>query len=1070
MRSLKRSRTSKKINEDNFEKKKIKSKNQDLEEKILKLVINIKKEQNLFHPKLKGKNDITLFFKKSKSKNMLEIKKMLNDSEMINYILTKTKKSENDILILKLFLCLMNFLSSLKGNFNIDKLLNSLSSHLKLEKKNKNTLIFRQGNKGNKFYIILEGEVSVLIPKEMENKVEISFKRYFLHLMLLKILKEDELIKKIITANAKIKYHFDDRDFDIYFERIVDFVDKYMSDIINPKKNNEDEKDKIIREIKENNQNLFIKKNSVVGYNNFYFNQKNKNGIIDFKNSLNEMNNNNILNSKVKTGKNLDLQNTLSSKLSQLKKEEGEKEEAKEEEEEKEKEEKENEDEEKEKEEDEVKKEIKKIDKLYNYSDIDIPFFDLNDIKDILFYYIFLKQKIDSKPKIITVSEYIRNTYIDSPFHVQLKSDKFDKKEEYVLLKYIEIKRKKAGESFGELALQREDNKRTGTIITLTDCHLGVLSRNDYTAYLRDLDAKKRKLDVNFMMSFSIFNKMNLTVFESRFFNFFTKENFFQGKNIIIQDKKVDKVFFIAEGQFEIMTNLSLLKIYSLLNHKIKREVDNEKIKKKFPKDEYNLRLYISQNRDILGLDDCCYGNDTSFITAKCLSDDGQAFTIDKSILNEIRVKLPEIDKKISRIILEREKMMIDRLINIYNRIILSRNNNRKEHFKENNKAQEPFKYINYFFGIKQGDRNSNAKKISTRISNHKRVQSAIFQSQEKKIFRLINDGDFLNNDLFLDDNNSRFSIFKSNIDKSKMSSKIKIIDALRFYNSVKNQNNSPKDKSKFMDSSEKKINLDKSLRLIGEIMDSSIKSNEKILSLKSERSNKNSKEKDLVPNISLNKMKMDEYNRFFNWLENSKDFKKTTLSSEKGNNKIIKLKTMDKINTSKRFFSAFNFNRRKKITKLRPFSNINESRIPIQGELSSISKNVSNYNSEYEKEIKTSKVSNYKFTNFRNNKKKLSRAITPDLAYPIKLKGKLNAEKFLKRMLGTRYKDQFISYEEQKFNKLIESFDIQKEFLNKSKLKFALKREKNKVFIKGNREYKAYDSKLKDINFMLKF
>jgi len=96
-------------------------------------------------------------------------------------------------------------------------------------------------------------------------------------------------------------------------------------------------------------------------------------------------------------------------------------------------------------------------------------------------------------------------------------------------------------------------------------------------------------------------------------------------------------------------------------------------------------------------------------------------------------------------------------------------------------------------------------QKISTRISNHKRVQSAIFQSQEKKIFRLINDGDFLNNDLFLDDNNSHFSIFKSNIDKSKMSSKIKIIDALRFYNSVKNQNNSPKDKSKIMDSSEKK-------------------------------------------------------------------------------------------------------------------------------------------------------------------------------------------------------------------------------------------------------------------------
>ena len=864
MKSFKRSRTSEKINfnEENLEKIKIKPKNQDLDETILKLANNIKKEQNLFHPKLKGKNDITFFFKKNKSKNMLLIKKMLNNSEMINYILAKSKKSENDILILKLFLCSMNFLSSLKGNLNIDKLLNSLSTHLKLEKKNKNTLIFHQGNNGNKFYIILEGEVSVLIPKEDENKIEISFKRYFLHLMLLKMLKEDELVKRIININTKIKYHFDDRDFDIYFERIVEFVNKYMSDMINQKKKIEDERDKIIREIKENNQNLFIKKNSVVANNNFYFNQKNMNGIIDFKNSIIEMNINNILNSKRKTTKNLDLQNNLSSKFSQLKKEE---EEEKEEKKEVTKEEEEKENEEKEKEEEE--EEIQKVEKLYNYTDIDIPFFDSNDIKDILFYYILLKQKIDSKPKTITVSEYIRNTYIDSPFHVQLKSDKFDKKGEYVLLKYIEIKRKKSGESFGELALQKEDNNRTGTIITLTDCHLGVLSRNDYTAYLRDFDAKKRKLDINFMMSFSIFNKMNLTVFENRFFNFFKKETFFQGKNIIIQDQKVDKVFFIAEGQFEIMTNLSLLKIYSLLNHKIKREIDNEKMKKKFPKDEYNLRLYISQHRDILGLDDCCYGNDTSFITAKCLSDDGQAFIIDKSILNEIRVKLPEIDKKISKIILEREKMMIDRLINIYNRIILSRNQNRKEQIKENNKFQEPFKYINYFFGIKQGDRNSNAKKISSQISNHKRVQSAIFQSKEKKIFKLINDGDFLNNDIYFDNNNSRFSFFKNNIDKSKMSSKIKIIDALRFYDNMKNQNNSPKDKSKIMDSSEKKINLDKSLKLIGEIMDSSsIKSNEKIT------------------NVSFNKMKMDEYNKFFNWIENNKDFKKTTLGSEKGN------------------------------------------------------------------------------------------------------------------------------------------------------------------------------------------
>ena len=59
---------------------------------------------------------------------------------------------------------------------------------------------------------------------------------------------------------------------------------------------------------------------------------------------------------------------------------------------------------------------------------------------------------------------------------------------------------------------------------------------------------------------------------------------------------------------------------------------------------------------------------------------------------------------------------MVDRLINIYNRIIQGRNKNKKEKNNENEKKQDSFKYINYFFGINQGDRNSNVKKIITRI------------------------------------------------------------------------------------------------------------------------------------------------------------------------------------------------------------------------------------------------------------------------------------------------------------------------------------------------------------------
>ena len=194
-------------------------------------------------------------------------------------------------------------------------------------------------------------------------------------------------------------------------------------------------------------------------------------------------------------------------------------------------------------------------------------------------------------------------------------------------------------------------------------------------------------------MSFSIFDKMNKIVFENRFFNFFTRENYIQGNNIIVQNQKINKVYFIMEGQFEISTNLSLFKIYSLLHQKTRRKMDNEKKKMKFPKNEFNLRLYISYNKDILGLGDFCYDEEEiSFITAKCTSDKGCVFSIEKSILNEIRSKIPVIDKNINIIRINREKVMIDRLANIYNRIILTINKNQKEKFKENEKAEDTFK------------------------------------------------------------------------------------------------------------------------------------------------------------------------------------------------------------------------------------------------------------------------------------------------------------------------------------------------------------------------------------------
>lgn len=996
MKKFKRSQTSSKLkfNSNEIETKKIKSIDEKFEETIRKIANFLKQNDdnlNLNLPKLKEKKKETPFFKKKDPKIKVDYNNEIFSLDIINYILNKTKKNQDEILIIKVFLSSMNFLSTLKGTFNSDKLLHSLSNYLKIEKKSKDTLIFRYGNKGNKFYILIKGEVSVLILKEI--KAHICFKRYFLHLMLLKMLKEDELVKKTISANAKIQYHFDERDFDIYYEKIVNFVNKYMNNNLKRKKNA--------------NQ-LISKKNSAANSNIYNFNKNQINDKMGIRNSNFEWkkNDNNRLNVKMGTAKNYFLKNKLSSKFLSYQDEENEEEE-----------------------------EEENDDKDINYANADLPFFNLSDVKEIIHYFMHLKEKIEAKPKNISVKDYINNTYLNSYFHKPFKMEEFSKKEDYILFHYFEITTRKVGESFGELALQREDNKRTATIITTTDCILGILSRSDYNIYLGEIEIKKRKNDINFMMSFAIFDRMNKIVFENRFFNFFKKETFKQGKNIILQENKITHVFFIMEGQFEIMTNLSLFNIYSLLNKKTKRNIDIEKKKPLFPKEEYNLRLYISYNKDVLGLGDCCFEDDISFITAKCLTDEGCAFTIEKSILNEMRHKIPEIDKNINIIMAKREKVMIDRLANIYNRIIQTKNKKKKDKFNENDKSQDSFKYINYFFGINQGDKNRNAKKISTKISSNKRVRSAFGFSNLKRRNSYFNEEEMSNN-------NIQFNLNITNKENSKIFSKTKTIDVSNMSERIPKDRLSPKNQK---DKQKGRNTLDTLLNdKIVEESYSPLKQNQSNTpSLQFQSAKKSSN-----INTNLTREQCNDYNDLFNSINknenenllspnligNNKSSGKKTIPIKKRDSKYLSNKILERRNSSDKYYLSFNKRGKKMPIKPRPFSNLIESKIYIKKPTDSISRNISNYNSYFDKGSKISRIPIYKTLKRSLDKNKTSRALSPDLKEPVLIKGKLNPEKFLKRLLGTRYKDQFISYEEQKFNKLIESYDLYNDFLSKSK------------------------------------
>ena len=559
-----------------------------------------------------------------------------NNYEIIQFILNKKKRTNEELIIIKTLLSTMKSLSLMINITEPEKILFSLSTCLKLESKPKDSILFRFGDKGTKFYILLSGRVSILILKE--TRVEMSFKRYFLHLFLLKMMKEKEMVKKTIMANTKIKNPLDAKTFDIIFDKILKFVRKHFGKNLK-KKENDLEEDSLddsegVSEIenKKNFESPVKKRRIQLNYmnndnqNNYKFEVKDRIRVEEIK----------PIKNKFRKRMSIGLPST--SRISIL--------------------------------------EAAKLKSLTKneFEELDCPIFSKEEeIKELVSYYLYLKTILANirKDK-ISLKDYINNTYINSIFRKDINEDDDVEEEQYVIYTYHEIVQKNKGDTFGELALQHEDSKRTATILATSDIILGYLTKNDYETCINEIQLKRRKHEVNFIMSFSIFDKMNWVTFEKRYFNFFKREFYSQGEVVLKQGEKINKLIFIMNGQFEITSSLSLNSLYKIIRQKTNYSYQKMNISSNSKKN--SLRLSISNNKDIIGLNDCSFlgifNEEISFITATCISNKSYTFTLDKTILENFKNKLVEIKQNIKQLNKKREKVMVDRLTTIFEQLV----------------------------------------------------------------------------------------------------------------------------------------------------------------------------------------------------------------------------------------------------------------------------------------------------------------------------------------------------------------------------------------------------------------
>ena len=214
------------MNDKNEEINKSNFNNIDQKEKIRNqsLGLNFLKKKSVNSAMTKNK-----FFEKF-SHRTNDITPLLNNrmNPLKNCILALSFSKEernNNPAILK---CIESYLKSLPGFINIitkeqgkdtlEEKLKQILINLKYEYYPKNTVMFKYGDKGDKFYIILKGKIGFLIPKKI--KCNLNEEEYLSNIIKYYQNGEHELVKYILRYNQQI------------FDFGEDF-EKYINDIIN---------------------------------------------------------------------------------------------------------------------------------------------------------------------------------------------------------------------------------------------------------------------------------------------------------------------------------------------------------------------------------------------------------------------------------------------------------------------------------------------------------------------------------------------------------------------------------------------------------------------------------------------------------------------------------------------------------------------------------------------------------------------------------------------------------------------------------------------------------------------
>ena len=550
---------------------------------------------------------------------------------VICFILKKINKKTSENEILKTYFLSFDKLVHLflPLNVNLNDMMTRLSGQIKYEIKFKNRILFKEGDKGDKFYIILKGEVGILIPQEKIIKCCPS--EYLKYLICLYLYQEKSLINKLLLVNRET-LKFDERIFDALMDglKFYHFFIMYSG----TKKAYKNPLDFLHQEIKINN--YIRKKNDFSPEQAFYtLNLANISEDIyeyysDQMENINSIFLTNVKN-KVKTSGifSVSSPNNLSEFGQYIKENEHDKKKL---------------------------KENEFFDKLYHVN-------ELNSKDTIICTTEEYIKRVNCEKKIKEITSDIRNNVI-----------KINEKDiELKYFNYLEVNQLRDKNIFGELALINPNQKRTATIIMKENCHFGVLDKESYEISIKTAQEKSRTRNLLYFTNGFLFKGLTNNYFLNNYFFRFKKKIYNSGEYLFRRGEKRTKLFFIINGELQLGGKMTLKKISEIIRWLqgetgwddggviVKHCKESVDFRKFYEEAQNYFRFYVLKKKEIAGLDDMTEDGIFLFDCVANSLEPTEVYEFDYSIYETcLKEKIVQINN--DNYVSTKKKLLIDRL------------------------------------------------------------------------------------------------------------------------------------------------------------------------------------------------------------------------------------------------------------------------------------------------------------------------------------------------------------------------------------------------------------------------